>query len=90
MSVDLSLEWQQSRQWLINSGVIPVTHNVTKPGVDLVDFVRSLRDGVFLCSLLNKLRPDCVSKNEFNPKPLMQVYTRALTLPIHFGSGLRD
>ncbi len=73
MAVDLSLEWQQARQWLINSGVIAVTHTVTKPGVDLVDFVRSLRDGVFLCSLLNKLRPDCVPGNEFNPKPLMQV-----------------
>ena len=73
MATDQSLEWQQARQWLINSGVIPATNKVTKPGVDLVDFVRSLRDGVFLCSLLNKLRPDVVPENEFNPKPLMQV-----------------
>jgi len=73
MASDQSSEWQQARQWLITSGVIPPTNRITKPGVDLVDFVRSLRDGVFLCSLLNKLRPDCVPENEFNPKPLMQV-----------------
>lgn len=82
MAADLSLEWQQARQWLIDSGVIPVTNKVTKPGVDLVDFVRSLRDGVFLCSLLNKLRPDVVPVNEFNPKPLMQV-DRAHIIHIH-------
>ena len=66
-----ALEWRQARQWLINSEVIPVTHRVTKPDVDLVDFARSLRDGVFLCSLLNTLKPDCVT--DWNPKPMMQV-----------------
>ena len=80
MPTDQALEWQQARQWLINSGVIPVTNRVTKPGVDLVDFVRSLRDGVFLCSLLNKLRPDCVPEADFNPKPLMQVNAYRLYL----------
>lgn len=78
MAMDQSLEWQQARQWLINSGVIPVTNRVTKPGVDLVDFVRSLRDGVFLCSLLNKLRPDCIPESDFNSKPLMQVHLKML------------
>lgn len=65
------LEWRQARQYLIHSGVIPPTHRVTKPDVDLVDFARSLRDGVFLCSLLNKMKPDCVE--DWSPKPLMQV-----------------
>ena len=65
------LEWRQARQWLINSEVIPPTHRVTKPSVDLVDFARSLRDGVFLCSLANKLKPNCVE--DWSPKPLMQV-----------------
>ena len=69
-----SLEWRQARQWLITSEVIPVTHRVTKPDVDLVDFARSLRDGVFLCSLLNKLKPGSVSDSDWTPKPLMQVY----------------
>lgn len=64
-------EWKQARQWLINSGVIPVTHPVTKPTVDLVDFARSLRDGVFLCNLLLKLKPGCVEN--FNPRPIAQV-----------------
>ena len=66
-----ALEWRQARQWLINSGLIPATHRVTKPDVDLVDFARSLRDGVFLCSLLNTLKPDCIQ--DWTPKPLMQV-----------------
>ena len=65
------LEWRQARQYLINSGVIPPTHRVTKPDVDLVDFARSLRDGVFLCSLLNKMKPNCVE--DWSPRPLMQV-----------------
>jgi len=65
-----ALEWRQARQWLINSGLIPATHRVTKPDVDLVDFARSLRDGVFLCSLLNTLKPDCIQ--DWTPKPLMQ------------------
>jgi guanine nucleotide exchange factor VAV len=64
------LEWRQARQYLIQSGVIPPTHRVTKPDVDLVDFARSLRDGVFLCSLLNKMKPNCVE--DWSPRPLMQ------------------
>ena len=68
-----SLEWRQARQWLIVSGVIPPTHRVTKPDVDLVDFARSLRDGVFLCSLLLKLKSDCIQESDWNSKPLMQV-----------------
>eukprot|EP00731_Ephydatia_muelleri_P024738 Em0016g1009a len=63
-------EWRQARQWLISTGVIPPTHRVTKPDVDLVDFARSLRDGVFLCSLLEKLKPGYCS--DWNPKPVMQ------------------
>lgn len=72
MNRDMNVaEWKQARQWLINSGVIPVTHPVTKPTVDLVDFARSLRDGVFLCNLLMKLKPGCVEN--FNPRPIAQV-----------------
>ena len=66
-----SPEWRQARQWLISSGVIPVIHPVTKPDVDLVDFARSLRDGVFLCNLLLKLKPGCI--DNFNPRPIAQV-----------------
>lgn len=72
-SASESLEWRQARQWLITSQVIPVTHKVTKPDVDLVDFARSLRDGVFLCSLLNILKPESVPESDWTPKPLMQV-----------------
>ena len=66
-----ALKWRQARQWLIDTKVIPPTHRVTKPDVELVDFARSLRDGVFLCSLVNKLKPNCVEN--WSPKPLMQV-----------------
>ena len=83
-----ALEWRQARQWLINSGLIPATHRVTKPDVDLVDFARSLRDGVFLCSLLNTLKPDCIL--DWTPKPLMQVCIRhaLLTLDGSISSGV--
>ena len=82
MSSD-SLEWRQARQWLITSQVIPVTHRITKPDVDLVDFARSLRDGVFLCGLLNTLKPGCVPNSDWNPKPLMQV--SFVYYPFHCG-----
>ena len=88
-----SLEWRQARQWLIVSGVIPPTHKVTKPDVDLVDFARSLRDGVFLCSLLLKLKPDCIQESDWNTKPLMQVSTNSIYLSIRvwecWGEGWR-
>ena len=80
MAASESLEWRQARQWLITSQVIPYTHRVTKPDVDLVDFARSLRDGVFLCCLLRTLKPGSVPDSDWTPKPLMQV-TRG---------GLRD
>ena len=73
MEASEQLEWRQARQWLIVSGVIPPTNKVTKPDVDLVDFARSLRDGVFLCSLLLKLKPACIKESDWNSKPLMQV-----------------
>lgn len=83
MSSD-SLEWRQARQWLITSQVIPVTHKITKPDVDLVDFARSLRDGVFLCSLVNILKPGCVPNTDWNPKPLMQVSLRGNIIIEHY------
>ena len=83
------LEWRQARQYLINSGVIPPTHRVTKPDVDLVDFARSLRDGVFLCSLLNKMKPDCVE--DWSPRPLMQVLPiNTCTILYEVNSWARD
>ena len=68
-----SLDWRQARRWLLVSGVIPPTHRVTEPDVDLVDFVRSLRDGVFLCSLLLELEPGCIQDSDWNSKPLNEV-----------------
>ena len=65
-----SLEWKQARQWLIDGGVIPPIHPATKPGADLVDFARCLRDGVYLCLALNRLKPNCV---QYNARPYMQV-----------------
>ena len=65
-----TVDWQQARQWLIDSEVIPATHRVTKPEITLLDFARSLRDGVFLCGLLNKLEPNCV---QYTSRPMMQV-----------------
>lgn len=65
-----TVDWRQARQWLIDSEVIPATHRVTKPEITLLDFARSLRDGVFLCGLLNKLKPNCV---QYTSRPMMQV-----------------
>ena len=72
------IEWKQARQWLISSGVIPPTHHITKPSVEFIDFVLALRDGVFLCGLLEKLKPgSCLG---WNPKPVMQVSAVAINL----------
>ena len=67
------LEWKQARQWLIEGGVIPIIHPATKPGADLVDFARCLRDGVYLCLTLNRLKPNCV---QYTARPYMQVSGR--------------
>eukprot|EP00731_Ephydatia_muelleri_P024737 Em0016g1008a len=89
-----TLEWKQARQWLISSGVIPPTHQITKPNVELIDFVLALRDGVFLCSVLEKLKPG--SCPGWNPKPVMQhsfvkniqTFLHALTSSFGFEEGL--
>lgn len=81
-------EWRQARQWLISTGVIPPTHRVTKPDVDLVDFARSLRDGVFLCSLLEKLKPGYCS--DWNPKPVMQASEEMRGEEVGRGKGRWD
>ena len=63
-------QWKLARQWMIERGVIPPIHPATKPSADLVDFARCLRDGVYLCMTLNKIKPNCV---QFSPRPTMQV-----------------
>ena len=64
------MEWKLARQWLIDGGVIPPIHPATKPSTELVDFARCLRDGVFLCVTLNKMKPNCV---RYTGRPQMQV-----------------
>ena len=63
-------QWKLARQWMIERGVIPPIHPATKPSADLVDFARCLRDGVYLCVTLNKIKPNCV---QFTARPTMQV-----------------
>nr|WEL12732.1 guanine nucleotide exchange factor VAV [Halisarca dujardinii] len=70
MSRNETEQWKLSRQWMIEQGVIPPIHPATKPTADLVDFARCLRDGVYLCVTLNKIKPNCV---QFSPRPTMQV-----------------
>ena len=64
-------EWELARRWLLDARVIPPNHPVTKPTAQLIDFANCLRDGVFLCALLNKLIPKSVA--HYHPRASLQV-----------------
>ena len=71
MATATGTEWQQARQWLLEARVIPVSHPATKPTAQLIDFANCLRDGVYLCALLNRLVPRSVP--HYHPRATLQV-----------------
>lgn len=84
MALATGTEWQEARQWLIDARVIPVGHPVTKPTAQLMEFAHSLTDGVFLCMVLNKIKPNAVP--HFHPRAKLQV--RFAITPDTLATGL--
>lgn len=67
--------WRECAEWLIKQQVILPDHRVTWPEAQVIDLVYTLRDGVVLCQLLNKLVPECIDLKEISLRPqLSQVY----------------
>ena len=71
MATATGSEWELARRWLLDAKVIPSNHPVTSPSAQLIDFANCLRDGVFLCALLNKLVPKSVA--HYHPRASLQV-----------------
>lgn len=71
MATATGTEWQLARQWLLDARVIPPSHPATKPSAQLIDFANCLRDGVYLCALLNKLVPNTVAN--YHPRATLPV-----------------
>ncbi|KAH7982426.1 hypothetical protein HPB52_004697 [Rhipicephalus sanguineus] len=63
--------WRDCANWLIRCQALPSDHRVTWANAQLIDLANTLRDGVLLCQLLNKLQPGCVDLKEMSLRPQM-------------------
>lgn len=67
--------WKECAEWLIKLQVILPDHRVTWESSQVLDLVYTLRDGVLLCQLLNKLVVGCIDLKEISLRPqLSQVH----------------
>lgn len=67
---DHSQLWRQCVNWFVRSGVIQPDHRLASPTSTANDFAIALRDGVLLCILLNRLRPNTIDLGrEVNLRP---------------------
>lgn len=65
-------EWQMARNWLSSLAVLPDFHRASFPNASVFDLAQSLRDGVVLCQVANRLRPNSVP--DINMKPQMSPF----------------
>lgn len=63
--------WRECADWLIKQQVLLPDHRVTWPSSQVIDLVYTLRDGVLLCQLLNKLAVGCIDLKEISLRPQM-------------------
>lgn len=61
-------EWQMARNWLNSLGVLPQFHRVLYPTATVFELAQSLRDGVLLCQVANRLRPNSVPDITMRPQ----------------------
>ncbi|XP_049272801.1 protein vav isoform X2 [Rhipicephalus sanguineus] len=66
--------WRDCANWLIRCQALPSDHRVTWANAQLIDLANTLRDGVLLCQLLNKLQPGCVDLKEMSLRPQMSQF----------------
>ena len=62
-------KWQMAWSWLSSLGVLPEFHRASYPTASALDLAHSLRDGVWLCQVANRLRPNSI--RDINMKPQM-------------------
>ena len=58
--------WRDCARWLVECGVLPSDHKITKPEAELFDLGQTLRDGVILCHLLNHIKPGSIDTLELS------------------------
>ncbi|XP_035216160.1 protein vav-like isoform X3 [Stegodyphus dumicola] len=66
--------WRECADWLIKQQVLLPDHRVTWPSAQVIDLVYTLRDGVLLCQLLNKLVIGCIDLKEISLRPQMSQF----------------
>ncbi|KAB0802707.1 hypothetical protein PPYR_04893 [Photinus pyralis] len=63
--------WRECASWLTQWDVLRSDHRANWPNAGIVDLANTLRDGVLLCTLLNKIDPGCIDMKDVNLKPAM-------------------
>lgn len=61
-------EWQMARSWLSSLDVLPEFHRASYPHASVFDLAQALRDGVLLCQVANRLRPNSVPDITMRPQ----------------------
>lgn len=63
--------WRECAAWLVRCDVLPRDHKACLPDSEIRVLALTLRDGVLLCNLLNRIDPNALDMNDFNRKPQM-------------------
>ncbi|XP_022235087.1 guanine nucleotide exchange factor VAV2-like [Limulus polyphemus] len=66
--------WRECANWLIRCQILPLDHRVTWQNAQVIDLANTLRDGVLLCQVLNKLEPGCIDLKEISLRPQMSQF----------------
>ena len=63
--------WRECASWLLRCEVLPPGHKVTWDSAKVIDLAYTLRDGVLLCHVLNKLQAGCINLKDISLRPQM-------------------
>lgn len=64
-------DWKLCLDWLVKCQVLPENHNAKQSTAQVFDLAQSLRDGVLICHLLNRLWPGVLPPKDFSHRPQM-------------------
>ena len=72
---DSDKDWVRCAAWLVQGQVLPRDHRSAQPTASQSDLAHTLRDGVLLCMMLNRLHPRAIDLKDFSQRPqLSNVY----------------
>uniref|UniRef100_A0A914HF24 Uncharacterized protein n=1 Tax=Globodera rostochiensis TaxID=31243 RepID=A0A914HF24_GLORO len=74
--------WEQCLQWLGSTGVLDPREQFTK----LTDFAAILRNGVLLCELALRLKPDCIDRHEILMQYQQSPFTGSKNIGLFLGA----